>query len=577
MVMQTKEFSRLISVLVVSCILAQGLGAPAYLQKKGTAVQLVVDGEPFLMRGVETTNKLLEDPNDLPYLDENLKMYRDAGVNTVLIPIAWYSFEPTEDEYDYTMIDALIDGCRRHDLKLIPLWFGIIKNGAIGYAPRWVKDDTDRFFRAVKPDGSEAYAISPFCQEAIDADREAFVLLMRRIREKDPDGDIVIMVQPENETGCQAMDKTRDHSELATKAWNAPVPSGLLEYLDQHDGQLTDWLQDVWQRHGRKTEGTWPEVFGDDLDGEKIFMAYYIARLVEQVAAAGRAEYNLPIFANDWLGSLRSPGGPIGGPDFQVMDIWRFAAPTIDIFAPDIYKHDFKDWCAAYHQKGNPLLIPEARGRQGRSAAQAWYAFLQHDGMLYAPYLNVGDEYHPDHANSAPYFRRNHLDASYPILADISGLILEKQGRAPREMIAFLLDADEKDDVVFEQELGGCTFTVRPNVPFPDEEAETQMVTPFAGIIQLGEMEFAAFGTKMAVEVRCPDAKYAEVRLGRFQDSRWLDSGAVSLHDADPNAAGFAFAFTKENRVVEQLRFRLLSDQAPLTITVPLDTEGGNR
>jgi hypothetical protein len=26
---------------------------------------------------------------------------------------AWKSLEPVEDEYDYTMIDALIDGCRR--------------------------------------------------------------------------------------------------------------------------------------------------------------------------------------------------------------------------------------------------------------------------------------------------------------------------------------------------------------------------------------------------------------------------------------------------------------------------------
>jgi hypothetical protein len=554
-------------------LLCRGVWGRPYLQKQGTAVQLVVEGKPFLMRGVETTNKLLEDPSDLPYLDENLAMYREAGVNTVLIPIAWYSFEPQEDEYDYTMIDALIQGCRRHDLKLIPLWFGSIKNGAIGYAPKWVRDDRDRLFRAVKPDGSDAFAISPFCRAAIAADREAFALLMRRIRQQDPDGTIVIMVQPENETGCQAMDKTRDHSAPATRAWNAPVPGGLLEYLVERDGRLVDWLQNVWERRGKQTEGTWPEVFGDDLDGQKIFMAYYIARLVEKVASAGRAEYDLPIFANDWLGSLRSPGGPIGGPDFQVMDLWRFAAPTIDIFAPDIYKSDFKDWCAAYHQRGNPLLIPEAKGRQGRSAAQAWYAFCQHDAMLYAPYLNVGDEYHPDHANSAPYFRRNHLDASYPILADVSEAILERQGRTPREMIAFLLDADESPETVFAQELGGCVFTARANVPFPDDERETEMVTPFAAVLQMGDREFVAIGTKMAVEVRGPGVKVAEVRLGRFREGRWTDSGSVSLHDASES---FRFALTKEDRTVEQFRFKLSADDGPMTITLPLDLGGEN-
>ena len=102
-------------------------------------------------------------------LEENLAMYNAAGVNTVFIPITWKSLEPAEDEYDYTMIDALIDGCRRHDLKLVVLWFGSIKNGQVGFAPRWFVDDRDRFFRAQMPDGSESFFISPFCQAAIEA------------------------------------------------------------------------------------------------------------------------------------------------------------------------------------------------------------------------------------------------------------------------------------------------------------------------------------------------------------------------------------------------------------------------
>lgn len=338
-----------IRMLLVVTALVPMASAQPYLQKKGTAVQLVVDGKPFLMLGVETTNKLLEDPTDLPYLNENLRMYKEAGVNTVLIPVAWYSFEPQEDRYDYTMIDALIDGCRRHELKLIPLWFGAIKNGGLHFVPDWVRNDKERFFRALKPDGKETYAVSPFCQAAIEADREAFILLMRRIKEKDVERNIVIMMQPENETGCQEIDGDRDYGATATEAWNSPVPSGLLRYLKLHDGRLVGWLQEVWDRHGKRAEGTWPQVFGSDSDGQKIFMSCYTARFVEAVASTGREEYDLPMFANDWLGSLRSPGGPIGGPDFQVMDIWRFAAPTIDIYAPDIYKDDFKDWCAAFH------------------------------------------------------------------------------------------------------------------------------------------------------------------------------------------------------------------------------------
>ena len=183
------------------------------------------------MLGVETTNKLLDDPGDLPYLNENFAMYKAAGVNTVLIPITWKSLEPVEDRYDTTMIDALIDGCQRHDLKLVVLWFGAIKNGQVGFAPRWFVDNRQRFFRAQQPDGTEGFCISPFCQAAIEADREAFVLLMRRIKEKDSEGDIVIMVQPENETGCAGFKDERDHCPVANEAWFQPVPDELMAYL----------------------------------------------------------------------------------------------------------------------------------------------------------------------------------------------------------------------------------------------------------------------------------------------------------------------------------------------------------
>ena len=227
------------------------------------------------------------------------------------------------------------------------------------------------------------------------------------------------MVQPENETGCAGFKDERDHCPAANEAWSQPVPDELMAYLQKHEGQLMPWLQEVWAAHGKKTSGTWPEVFGDDAPGNHIFMSYYMARFVEHVAKAGRDVYDLPMFANDWLGSLKKPGGPIGGPDFQLMDVWRCAAPSLDAFAPDIYFPPFKGWCAAYHTKGNPLLIPEAGGRhfRGGVSAQCWYAFVEHDAMLYAPYLNIGNEANPDHAQSAEFFKLHRLNVSYPALA----------------------------------------------------------------------------------------------------------------------------------------------------------------
>lgn len=322
---------RLAFLIVLSVILSSGLtpaaGPLPKLQKNHGAWQLIVDGKPFLMLGGELSNNVYESPKDLPFLEMMLDAYKSYDLNTLLVPISWRSLEPKEGTFDYRMIDHLLEQCRKRDLHVVILWFGAIKNGGLHYAPRWVVNDHDRFFRARRPNGREVYAVSPFCEKAWQADIKAFQKLMQRVKEKDSNFRTVIMIQPENETGCQEIDEVRDHSEPANRAWMGNVPNEVTEYMKKHDGKLVAWLQKVWQRNGKKTSGTWPEVFGADVDGQKVFMAYYMAQFVERVASAGKAIYPLPLFVNDWLGSIESPGGPIGGPDYQVMDLCAWRTP----------------------------------------------------------------------------------------------------------------------------------------------------------------------------------------------------------------------------------------------------------
>ena len=49
-------------------------------------------------------------------------------LNIVLAPIAWETIEPQEGNYDFTVVDGLIAGARRHSLKLVFLWFGSWEN-----------------------------------------------------------------------------------------------------------------------------------------------------------------------------------------------------------------------------------------------------------------------------------------------------------------------------------------------------------------------------------------------------------------------------------------------------------------
>ena len=116
-------------------------------------------------------------------------------------------------------------------------------------------------------------------------------------------------------------------------------------------------------------------MFGPGLAGEEIFMAWHFARYTEQVAAAGKPEYPLPMFVNAAL--IRpafQPGQyPSAGPLPHLMDVWRAAAPSIDFLAPDIYFPNFAEWCARYAQGGNPLFVPEAL-RSPDAAVNALYA-----------------------------------------------------------------------------------------------------------------------------------------------------------------------------------------------------------
>jgi hypothetical protein len=93
------------------------------------------------------------------------------------------------------------------------------------------------------------------------------------------------------------------------------------------------------------------------------------------------------MFANAWLAMPdQRPGQyPCGGPVAHMIDIWRAAAPALELSAPDIYVDDFAGVCREYSRNGNPLLIPEVRADQDLSA-KALYAFGEHGALCYSPF-----------------------------------------------------------------------------------------------------------------------------------------------------------------------------------------------
>ena len=336
--------------------------------------------------------------------------------------------KPQEAKFDFSVVDGIIRDARAHNLRLVLLWFASWKNGLSSYPPDWVKKDFDRFPRAQVAGGKSIELLSTFSDANRDADARAFAALMRHVKDGGRQQHTVIMIQVENEVGMQG--DSRDRSPAANKAYAAPVPKELMDYLCAHKDTLIPEFRQVWQAAGLKTSGTWEEVFGKNLAADEIFEAWSFARYVGGVAAAGKAEYPIPMYVNAALPRTASiadaVGKPhefgkagshfaIGGPMADVLDVWRAAAPAIDILSPDAY-NDYEAWCAKYDRSGNPLFIPESRGGT-EGAVRLIYAIGRHNAIGYSP-MGIDRPETPD----------KDLTASYDAIAQLAPLIAEHQG-----------------------------------------------------------------------------------------------------------------------------------------------------
>lgn len=143
----------------------------------------------------------------------------------------------------------------------------------------------------------------------------------------------------------------RDHSPDAQTRFGSAVPKEALAAKGKSD----------------QTGRNWSEVFGRD--AEEYFHVGCVARFIGRVASAGNAVYPLPLVVNASIRDPIDPGRPpryeVGGPNDNVFDLWKAAAPAVDILAPDIYQSDPEKYLKVldlYSRPDNPLFIPETIG-----------------------------------------------------------------------------------------------------------------------------------------------------------------------------------------------------------------------
>lgn len=513
---------------------ARAAEAPKVVQKDGRYA-LMVDGQPYLVLGGQIHNSSAW-PSELPQVWESMTALH---ANTVEAPVYWEQFEAEEGHFDYTNVDALVEGARAHHLHVVLLWFGTWKNGNNHYAPAWVKLDTRRFPRVIRPDGEPIDVFSPLGKNTLTADKTAFVTLMNHLKQIDSEQHTVLAVQVENESGN--IGSVRDNSPEANRLFAGKVPAEMLAATG-------------------KQAGTWREVFGPDAD--ELFQLYYQSQYIDEIAAAGKAAFDIPCYINVWIDypaaelpqrQVDLPGiaYPSGGAVQKVVGLWRKLAPSLDMIGPDIYADDsefYRETMHAYHRADNPLWIPET-GR-GDSFGKFFFYAIGDGAIGFSPFgvdqtgWNIlGNE--PWHAHARNYALIGPMDREIARL--------EFEGKLKTAV-------EEPGQTTQELKFDGWGATVAFGFPQQDGRRApgTKDAHGAAVVAQLGPDEFLLTGVDASIILHLPDkpawirSQILTAEQGTYENGQWK---TLRLLNGDETDRGLTFHEKPEYVRVKMGRF----------------------
>jgi len=514
----------LLSFVMMALCAIKGFGQIPKLIEKNGRHALLVDGKPFFILGGQAHNSSAW-PAMLPKVWDAIELMH---ANTLEVPIYWEQVEPEEEKFDFSLIDTLLIQARQHNVHLVLLWFATWKNGSNHYMPLWMKTNASKYPNIISKDGKPIDSPSPNFQATLDADKKAFATVMKYLKNAD-EQHTVIMMQVENESG--AWGSVRDYSPAAQKLFEADVPSSLL---------TPSILKSLNIPEGAK--GPWQKVFEERAD--EYFQAWSVARFVGQVAAAGKAEYPLPMYTNaalrDPLSNPTANDYESGGPTDNVIPIWKVAAPSIDFLAPDIYLNGSEKIMKVldlYSRPDNALFVPEAA--LDNDKVKYLYEVIASGGIGFSPFgiddIGEGKTDEEIDEKLMPFAKEYEMIA--PMMRELAGWSFENKIKSVVEREDF---ANQTID------LGGWKATImfggngRGNTSPININPTGKMM-----IVQLPENKFLLIGTKCHITFR-PLGKnegkawqYGKVEEGKYEKGNFKLLRIQNGDETDWGGPGF--------------------------------------
>ena len=480
-----------------------------HLQKKGNKTQLIVNDKPFIILGGELGNSSATTMESMEFIWPKLK---DMNLNTVLMPIYWELIEKEEDKFDFSLVDDLILRARKENLKLVFLWFGSWKNSMSSHAPEWVKLNQKKYPR-VKDDKNKSHEIlTPFSENNLTADVNAFQKLMAHIKDFDQKEQTVIMIQVENEIGM--LPTARDYSSLANAAFQKNVPTELMQYLQKNKEKLVPEFLEIWKKNGFKTTGNWEQVFGKGLLTDEIFMAWYFSKFTNNVTKAGKEKYAIPMYINAALNAPEKKPGeyPSAGPLPHLMDVWKAAGTSVDFLSPDFYNPQFKHWNDLFTRQENPLFIPEHKFDK-TAPFKGLYAIAHYEAIGFSPFS----------IESVLDAKKEPLGKFYDLVKQLTPVIEANKGLNKIEGV--LLDKENQSQII---QLGDYEFTFKHDYTLNWSEGAKEEIWPMTSaiIIEIEPNEFYIAGSGIVVTFKSLknkslNAGILKVDQGTFENNVW--------------------------------------------------------